>query len=88
MKIKTGFKLMRVGIQKIVVAVEQRAEEFNGMIRLNETGCFLWELLEKGAQRGELAEALVAEYGITPESATADVDVFFDTLLTNGILEE
>lgn len=88
MKIKTGFKLMRVGIQNIVVAVEQRAEEFNGMVRLNESGCFLWEQLEKGAQKTELTEALVAEYGIPAESAAADTDAFLNTLWTNGILEE
>ena len=34
MKVKSGFKLMKVGVQNLVVAVDERAEEFNGMVRL------------------------------------------------------
>ena len=29
MKVKSGFKLMKVGVQNLVVAVDERAEEFN-----------------------------------------------------------
>ena len=46
MKIKDGFMLRKVGGQNVVVAVGKASLEFNGIIRLNETGKFLWEQLK------------------------------------------
>lgn len=87
MKVRSGFKLMKVGVQNLVVAVDERAEEFNGMIRLNPTGAFLWELLEKEAEKEELVAALLSEYEIDKETAETDVDRFLFILTDNGILE-
>ena len=87
MKIRSGFKLMKVGVQNLVVAVDERAEEFNGMILLNPTGAFLWELLEKEAEKEELVAALLSEYEIDKETAETDVDRFLSILTDNGILE-
>ena len=87
MKVRSGFKLMKVGVQNLVVAVDERAEEFNGMVRLNSTGAFLWELLEKEAEKEELMAALLSEYEIDKETAETDVDRFLSILTDNGILE-
>lgn len=87
MKVKSGFKLMKVGVQNLVVAVDERAEEFNGMVRLNSTGAFLWEKIEKGSEKEELVSALLAQYGIDEETARKDLDVFLNILIENGILE-
>ncbi len=87
MKVRSGFKLMKVGVQNLVVAVDERAEEFNGMVRLNSTGAFLWELLERGAEKEELVAALLSEYEIDKETAETDVDRFLSILTDNGILE-
>lgn len=87
MKVRSGFKLMKVGVQNLVVAVDERAEEFNGMIRLNPTGAFLWELLEKEAEKEELVAALLSEYEIDKETAETDADRFLSILTDNGILE-
>ena len=43
MKIKDGFMLRKVGGQNVVVAVGKASRDFNGIIRLNDTGRFLWE---------------------------------------------
>lgn len=43
MKIKDGFMLRKVGGQYVVVAFGEASRSFNGIIRLNETGKFLWE---------------------------------------------
>lgn len=87
MKVKSGFKLMKVGVQNLVVAVDERAEEFNGMVRLNSTGSFLWEKIEKGSEREELVSTLLAQYGIDEKTARKDLDDFLGTLTENGILE-
>ena len=87
MKVKSGFKLMKVGVQNLVVAVDERAEKFNGMVRLNSTGAFLWEKIEKGSEKEELLSALLAQYGIDEETARKDLDGFLNILIENGILE-
>ena len=48
MKIKSGFVLEEVGGEFLAVAVGELADSFNGMVRLNNTGAFLWNLLTEG----------------------------------------
>ena len=45
MKIKDGFMLREVASQTMVVAIGEASKTFNGIIRLNPTGKFLWEKL-------------------------------------------
>ena len=45
MKIKDGFILNKVGSQYVVVPVGEASMERHCMIRLNDTGAFLWEQL-------------------------------------------
>ncbi len=76
MKIKSGFILREVADNYIVVAVGERAKEFNGLINLNSTGAFLWKQLENGCDEKGLVDALLAEYEIDEATATADVKAF------------
>lgn len=87
MKTKKGFVLMKVGIQNIVVAVDDMAEVFNGMIRLNDTGAFLWEKIEKGATKKELVDEMMKEYDVTEQTALSDIENFVKTLTNADILE-
>ena len=64
LKVKDGFILREVSETFIVLAVGERVKEFNGMITLNETGAFLWKILEEGAEKENLVDALIKEYGI------------------------
>ena len=58
MKIKDDFVLKKLAGSYVVVPVRTRAVDFSGIIKLTETGAFLWKLLEKGADREELIEKL------------------------------
>lgn len=86
MKIKDGFILREVAGSYLVVAVGARVKEFNGMVNLNETGAFLWKLLEKGAEKEEMTEALLKEYDVQKEVAAADVNAFTAKLAEAGLL--
>lgn len=87
MKIKDGFLLREVVGSYIVVAVGARAKEFGGIIKLNETGSFLWKKLAENVDQATLTEALTDEYDVDKESAEKDVDSFIKTLSEAGILE-
>ena len=86
MKIKSGFVMRKVGSGYAAVPVHERAKTFNGMIRLNETGAFLFERLASDTTTDELAGMLAAEYGIGLDEAEADVRAFLETMDENGFL--
>lgn len=87
MKLKNGYILRDVAGSTVVVSLDA-ASTFGGMLRLNGTGKFLWELLGTDVTRDALIEALVAEYEIDAETASRDIDAFLTSLRGFGALEE
>lgn len=88
MKIKSGFVLEEVGNSYLAVAVGERADNFAGLVRLNSTGAFLWNLMtERDISREELADKMAAAYEIDRETALRDICTFEETLKKGGILE-
>ena len=80
--------LREVAGSYVVVAVGKRSEQFNGMVNLNETGAFLWKLVEQGASRDELLNSLLEAYEVEREKAEQDVDKFISVLQQNDFVEE
>lgn len=87
MKIKQGFVLRTVGDNSIVIALGDKAKEFNAMISLNEVGAFLWKQLEKGADEQALVQALLGEYEVSEEIAKNDVSKFVQKLREEELLD-
>lgn len=87
MKIKDGFSLYQVADSYVVVPDGETPLDFNGMVTLNETGDFLWKLLEGEHTREQLVEALLEEYDVSPEQAGQSVDCFVAELEENGFVQ-
>ena len=88
MKIKTGFVLEKVGESYLACATGKLAREFSGLVKLNETGAFIWGLFANGDSTIEAAaDKMIAEYDISREIALRDIETFADNLKKNGILE-
>lgn len=87
MKIKKDFILRKVADSYVVVPVGKLTLDFNGIINLNETGAFLFELLHEGAEKEELLRKMLEEYDVTPEKAAADIDVFLKKAEEADVLE-
>lgn len=87
MKIRDGFILREVAGNYIVVAVGEAVKGFNGVINLNETGAFLWRLMEKGSDVEGLTNALLEEYDVEKEIAQADAKAFIDKLTEAGLVK-
>ena len=87
MKIKEGLILREVAGNYIVVAVGDAVKTFNGVINLNETGAFLWRLMEKGSDVEGLTNALLEEYDVEKEIAQADAKAFIDKLTEAGLVK-
>lgn len=87
MKIKSGFLLRKVGEQNIVVAIGDESRDFNGIIRLNETGRFLWEKLRNETTENDLVSAMLLEYNIDEATAKNDTAEFLESLKEANLLE-
>ncbi len=87
MKIKKDFILRKVADSYVVVPVGKMTLDFNGIINLNETGAFLFGLLQNGAEREDLIEKLLAEYEVDRARAESDVDVFLGKVRDADVLE-
>ncbi|MGN1468310.1 MAG: PqqD family protein [Ruminococcus sp.] len=87
MKIKDDFVMRKMADTTVVVPVGSNAIDFNGMINLNETGAFLFEILQQGATNEELVSKLLDEYDVSREQACKDVDIFVKKLKDADIIE-
>ncbi len=87
MKIKSGFILREVAGSFIVVAVGEAVKDFNGVINLNETGAFLWKLLQDGNDEQGLTKALLDEYDVEESVANTDAKNFIAKLTEAGLVE-
>lgn len=87
MRIKKDFTIQKVGGSWIAVAVGETSKTFHGMVRLNETGAFLWKkMTEADRTVDELVDALLAEYEVDRETATRDVGNLVNRFRESGIL--
>ena len=70
----------------MAVPMGKAAESFRGMITLNKTGKFLWDLLETEQTEESLAKALVETYGISEERAITGVQKFLESIHASGAI--
>ena len=86
MKIKEGFVLRQVADATIVVPSGEASLDFNGMITLNETGAFLWKLLESDTDEDAMVKAMLAEFEVDEKTARAGIERFVGKLEKEGLL--
>lgn len=87
-KIKEGFLLRKVAGDHVVVPVGEAGKVFHGMIRLNDTGAFLWEQCRKETTKEQVLQAMAEKYEVDESVAADDLDRFLQQLRNAEILEE
>ena len=80
MKQNPDFLLREVADSLVLVPVGEATKVFPGMITMNPTGKFLWELLAQEQTPESLTDALVERYEVDRETAAKDVAVFVEKL--------
>lgn len=81
MKIKNGYILRKLGSEYMVVPVGEAGQQFNGMIRMNAAGAWLWERLKEGTSKQALVQAMCANYeGLDAATAEADLNEFLQSI--------
>lgn len=85
MKIKDGYIVRKIGAKFYAVSVSQVSNS-GGMIALNETGAFIWDLLKTETDADAITSAVTAHYEIDAETAKRDTDAFIGMLKEAGAL--
>lgn len=88
MKRNENFLLRQVAGKQVVVPVGKAASQFNGMLTLNDSGAFLWQLLEQEQTLESMTQALCSRYEVAEPIAQADARAFLEKLRSVGALEE
>ena len=88
MKIKKGFVIEKVGDSYLACATGKAVKDFSGLIRLNETGAYMWRMLEgDGAEIEDMIAKMTAEYDVSEEVAAKDIESFIKTMKEHGIVD-
>ena len=84
MKRSADFLLRDVAGTLVIVPVGAAVSGFPGMITLNATGAYIWELLEQEQTIESLVAKLTERYDVSAEMALADVEAFVHKLKATG----
>ena len=84
MKRNEDFLLRDVAGSLVIVPVGAAVTAFPGMITVNATAAFLWELLETEQTVDSLAAALMDRYEVEEDRARGDVVAFLERLQPIG----
>lgn len=87
MKIKSGYLIREIAGAHIVVPAGEQVAEFNGLMTLNETAAFIWNILVDGAEEDEIVKAIVDEYDVSQSVATNDVKKVIELLKSYNVFE-
>ena len=89
MKIKSGFLHRSIAGCDVVVPIGKRTADFNGMVNLNESGSFLWTLLEQGTTEDAMTAAVLDRYtDVDEKTARESIRDFVKILSDAGLLED
>ena len=88
MKLKNKYILRNVADKTVAIALENSGEQTEGVLTLNDTGAFIFGLMNDGADKSAIVEKFFSEYDVTKEEAEKSVDSFMESLKNTGLVEE
>lgn len=87
MKLKKGFIIHNVGNEHMAVPTGEALQEFNGLIRNNETANFIYRQLLEDTTENAIIDAMLREYDAPREVIAADVHKIIEQMLEAGLLD-
>lgn len=86
MKIKKQLIKRDIAGDTILVPVGKSVTESKGLFVMNELATFIWDLLPETESEGQIIDAVLREYEVSRDQASADVHAFLEKLRTMDIL--
>ena len=87
MKIKSGYEIKSLEGVNIVVPTDS-SMSFSGVITLNDTALFVWNLLQNDTVESEIVDKMAVEYDVPRDVLEADVKDLINSFRENGLLDE
>ena len=72
----------------LIIPAGENIKTFKGALMLNDTAAFVYERLQTGAKKEEIAEQMTQEYDVTLEKAQAGVENAVLQLIEGGVAEQ
>ena len=88
MRLKYKFIVRNVAGQTVALAVGEDNKHFNGMIKLNSVGEFIFKLLENDISYDNIISSLTEKYDVSEEEAKESVSSYLDILRKNDLISE
>lgn len=88
MKRNKDFILREIAGESVIVPTGQAAQNFNGMITLNEVAAFIWKNLDEAETKEQMTRMILEEFEIDEETANTDVNGFIEALMAQGMMTE
>ena len=89
MKLKYNFVVRKINDRAVAVAVGEDSVNFNGMVKLNNTGEFVFNILNSGdASMEEIVSKVVEKFDVDDKTATKAVENYVKNLREYGLIEE
>lgn len=86
MRIVPGFILREIVGETVAIPSGEAVYRLSGLVALNETGKFLFELLQTEQTEATLVHSLMDAYEVDAATAAADVAEFLELLRQNQML--
>ncbi|MCQ2451230.1 MAG: PqqD family protein [Clostridia bacterium] len=88
MKLKFEFVINEIADQKVAVAVGEGLTQFNGFLKMNDTGASIFEKLQNDISEEDLIAAMAKENpDETVDSVSECVKEFVGKLIDAGLVE-
>lgn len=88
MKLKYNFVVNNVAGQKVAVAVDDSNSDYNSLIKLNDTGVYILEMLKNDVTIDEIVASIKKDFEILPEQDIEKiVNDFINKLKESDVLE-
>ncbi len=88
MKLKYNFVTNKVADMVVAVAVGEDVQKFDGFIKMNDTGAYIFNMLKNDVTEDEITAAMEKEYeGVTSEELRKTVREFIGRLKESDVIE-
>ena len=87
MKSKYTFEIMDLDDEMVAVPVGNGAEQFHGVLKVNETAIAILKLLEQDITEDAIVESVLQEYTGNREQIAGYLHTFIEKLAAEGLME-
>lgn len=80
MKRNDDYIIRTIAGETLLVPTGKAAQEFSGLVTLNELGTFIWEHMNEAADTEALCQMILEEYDGDPQEVRKDTEEFLELL--------